>query len=175
MAETNVPSTGSSQGPSPRQVLTVIACFIVVIVAGMLVASCRTAWERMLRLDCQSNLRQLGISCREFAATNNGHFPSTWVELDYVGENTNWAKLLHCPTAGHDIGKWTQVDLWSDYRLLPGRTTNNSADTILALEPLSNHGMVGANVLFVDGSTQWWPALRILDDSPETITNNVKK
>ena len=175
MSETIAPSPGSSQGPSLRKVLAVIACFVFVIFAVMLMSSCRTAWERMLRLDCQSNLSQLGISCREFAATNNGRFPSTWVELNYVGENTNWAKLLHCPTAGHDIGKWTQVDLWTDYRLLPGRTTNNSADTILALEPLSNHGAAGANVLFVDGSTAWWPLSNLLGASDGIVTNSAIK
>ena len=143
MAETIAPSPGSSQGPSLRKVLAVIACFAFVIFAVMLMSSCRTAWERMLRLDCQSNLRQLGISCREFAATNNGRFPSTWVELNYVGENTNWAKLLHCPTAGHDIGKWTQVDLWTDYRLLP-----DEPRTILPIRflPLSRSAIMGWTV-----------------------------
>jgi prepilin-type processing-associated H-X9-DG protein len=52
--------------------------------------------------------------------------------------------------------------LWADYRLLPGRTTNDPPDRVLAVEPLANHGSSGANVLFVDGSCEWWPVSRFL-------------
>jgi len=161
--------------PSARRILAVIAGIIGLVVVVVFILGYRAAWDNLAIVDCRHNLRQVSVPLREYAETNNGHFPSTWVELNFVGEYTNWAKALHCPRAGHNIGKWTQVDLWADYRLIPGRTTNNSADTILAIEPLSNHGATGANVLFVDGSTQWWSASRVLDDSVESVINKVIK
>ncbi len=152
---------------SPRKMWVAIAGMIVIGVILMVVSAFKEAWGKMVRLDCQSNLRQIGMQCREYAAKHDGHFPSTWVELDFVGEDTNWAKLLRCPSTGHEVGIWTQVDLWSDYRLLPGRSTNDPTDRVLALEPLANHRSAGANVLLVDGSTQWWPAPRLLGLPPK--------
>jgi prepilin-type processing-associated H-X9-DG protein len=70
-----------------------------------------------------------------------------------------------CPCAGHNPGAWERLDLWSDYHLLPERTTNNPATTVLVIEPLANHSSKGANVLFVDGSTAWWPASRVLTNN----------
>lgn len=175
MAKTNSQSAGSSPQPSIRRILTVIACIVIVIVVAMFVSSIRTAWKKMLRLDCQCNLRQISLLLREYAAAHDGHFPSTWGELNLTGEYTNWAKTLRCPSTKHEIGVWPQVDLWADYRLLPGRSTNDPSNIILAIEPLGNHGSAGANVLFVDGSAQWWTAACILRTAVEATTTNLTK
>jgi prepilin-type processing-associated H-X9-DG protein len=107
------------------------------------------------------------MRCRVYAAEHNGQFPAQWSDLTWSDlggiENTTWDRLFVCPMSGHGVGDWEQVDLWADYRLIPGRTTNNPPDTVLAIELLSNHKS-GANVLFVDGSSTWWPAKRILGE-----------
>lgn len=175
MAETNATSEGIPHRPSPRKILAVIAAIIAIGVVVMLISGFKQAWEMMLRLDCESNLRQIGVRCRMYAAEHDGHFPSTWTELNLVGEDANWAQLFRCPSTKHGIGIWTQVDLWSDYRLFPGRSTNDPPDKVLALEPLGNHRSAGANVLFVDGRTQWWPALRLLGSVVGIVTNNASK
>jgi len=152
--------------PSVATILIVVTG--IILVGGVVVLqSVQKAWGRMLRLDCESNLRLLGVRCREYATHHDGHFPATWVELNFTGADADWAKLLRCPQTHHEIGDWTQVDLWADYRLLQGRTTNDPADRILAIEPLGNHGSAGANLLLVDGSTQWWPLSRLL--GPTTL------
>jgi prepilin-type processing-associated H-X9-DG protein len=143
----------------------VVLAVIIVVGAIRLVSDFDLAWEKMVRLDCQGNLRELGIPCFEYAAKHDGHFPSTWSELNFVGADANWSKLLRCPSTHHETGTLAKVDLWADYRLLPGRSTNDVPNTILALEPLANHKSIGANVLFVDGSTAWWPAARLLGNS----------
>jgi len=160
--------------PSPRKILAAIVGIIAIVVVVELVSGFREAWRKMVRLDCQTNLKLIGLRCREYAEAHNGHFPSTWFELNLVGEDVNWAKLLHCPSTGHEVGAWTQVDQWADYRLFPGRTTNNPPNTILALEPLANHNSAGANVLFVDGGTQWWPAARVQGAAVGIVTNAPK-
>lgn len=112
-------------------------------------------------------LRDIGVRCREFAIDHNGRFPTQWLELDWNQTNrfttSNWPQMWVCPTLGHKAGAWDRVDLWSDYRLIAGRTTNDAPDTILAIEPLANHND-GAHVLFVDGSTAWWPASKLAND-----------
>ncbi len=94
------------------------------------------------------------------------HLTRSELKWDDMGgiTNTTWDRLFACPTVGHGAGDWKQVDYWTDYRLIPGRTTNDPIDTVLAIEPLSNH-KTGANVLFVDGSSQWWPAKRVLNET----------
>jgi len=175
MAETNTISEGSPRRPSPWFILAAVAVVVAVIVVVMLVSATRAAWEKLVRLDCMNNLRQMGLSCREYAAEHGGHFPSKWSELNFVGDNTNWVKVLRCPDTGHELGAWSQVDHWSDYRLLPGRSTNDPPETILAIEPLANHKGEGANALFVDGSTAWWSAARVLRAGIEMGTNNLPK
>lgn len=161
MTEPNVSTEVKCQSPL-RGKLWIVLIVIIAVVAIMFLQAFHKAWARMLRLDCESNLRQIGLDCRVYAAEHDGHFPSTWLDLKSVGEEANLARCLRCPQTGHEVGTWEHVDLWADYRLLPGRSTNDPSDRILALEPLNNHGSAGANVLFVDGSTQWWPQARLL-------------
>jgi hypothetical protein len=134
----------------------ILSVLVVCVIIFALVM--RQGLKALARTDCGYNLRQISLPCREYAAGHDGKFPSTWAELNLVGENSNWAKLFRCPSTGHEVGTWTQVDLWSDYRLIPGRSTNDPPGTILAVEPLANHGSTGAHVLLVDGSTAWWSA-----------------
>ena len=158
-----------------KRIVIKLVSGVVLVVVIMMASAYNKAWEKMLRLDCLNNLRQLGLICREYAATHNGKFPSTWVELNFVGEYTNCAKLLCCPSTHHEVGIWTRVDAWANYRLLPDRSTNDTPDQILAIEPLGNHGSAGANVLFVDGGTAWWSARRVLEVTAETTANSVTK
>mgnify|MGYP000889433499 CR=1 FL=1 len=117
--------------------------------------------------DCRLQLRNLGVALREHAEVHGGHMPNRWSEMTWVGiedvEKTSWPRLFVCPAVGHEPGTWSQVDLWSDYHLIPGCTTNDPAGTVLAIEPLSNHKK-GVNVLFVNGSTAWWPASNLLQE-----------
>ena len=143
-----------------------IAVGIIVVAAPILyVAAVTLGLKAHLKEDCGMQLRNVGVRCREHAAQHGGQFPAKWSDLkwdDMDGiENTTWNRQFICPTVGHGVGNWTQIDLWSDYRLIPGRTTNDPPDTVLAIEPLSNHE-TGANVLFVDGSSAWWPTAKVI-------------
>jgi prepilin-type processing-associated H-X9-DG protein len=158
----------------PWRVIAVTVTCAVLVFGAMFVQALNRAWREMLRLDCQHNLSELGVPCREFAEKHNGQFPSKWTELNFVGEDFNWAKVLCCPQTHHETGDWKSVDLWADYRLLPGRSTHDPPNTILAIEPLGNHASTGANVLFVDGSTEWWPLARLLPPKQQAPANNSK-
>jgi len=144
-----------------------IAVGIIVVAAPVLyVVAVMVAMKAHLKDDCRMLLaRNLGVECRVYAAKHDGQFPTKWSELEWDDMDgiTNMTWVFACPTVGHSPGNSKHVDLWSDYRLIPGRTTNDSPDTVLAIEPLSNH-KTGANVLFVDGSSQRWPTKRVLGE-----------
>src|SRR5689334_12969890 len=134
----------------------VILGVLVIALPILYVVAITIALKAHSKDDCRTlNMRHIGLRCRMHAANHDGQFPAKWSDLEWddmdgIG-NTTWDRAFVCPTVGHGPSDWKQVDLWSDYRLIPGRTTNDSWNTVLAIEPLSNHER-GANVLFVDGS-----------------------
>ena len=154
-----------------RRAKIFIALGICMIAVPILYAAAvMIAMKVHLKEDCMmTNLRNIGVRCREHAEKHEGQFPAKWSELEWddMGgiTNTTWDRQFVCPTAGRRPGDWKQVDYWSDYRLIPGRTTNDWQYTILAIEPLSNHE-TGANVLFVDGSATWLTAAQVLGREP---------
>lgn len=154
-----------------RRAKIYIALGICVIAAPILYAAAvMIAMKAHSKEDCgKMHLRNIGVRCREYAENHGGQFPAKWSDLqwDDMGGITNstWGQQFVCPTIGRQPGDWKQVDCWSDYRLIPGRTTNDWAYTILAIEPLSNHG-TGANVLFVNGGSTWLTVAQVLGREP---------
>ena len=159
--------TETEAKPNSSWVVKILIAVGVLVVAApiLYVAAVMLGLKAHLKHDCGMQLRNIGERCREHAAKHDGQFPMKWSDLEWddMGgiTNTTWGRQFVCPTVGHGAGNWKQIDLWADYRLIPGRTTNDPPDTVLAIEPLSNHEK-GANVLFVDGSSAWWPAERVL-------------
>jgi prepilin-type processing-associated H-X9-DG protein len=157
--------------------LLIAAGILVVAMPILYIAAVMFGLRAHLKDDCRElHLRQIGVRCRMHAIDHGGRFPAKWSELEWDDAggitNTTWGKLFVCPTVGHDPGDWASVDQWCDYRLIPGRTTNDLPQTVLAIEPLSNH-KTGANVLFVDGSSQWWPANRVLGE--KTLSSSARE
>ncbi|HWV98537.1 MAG TPA: hypothetical protein VNZ64_02475 [Candidatus Acidoferrum sp.] len=136
---------------------------ILLLCGFAFIQACKSTLKDVMRQECQYALRNsIGIRCREYAAEHNGHFPNTWADLGPLEKGSTWDRVFRCPGADHAPGAWDKLDLWSDYHLLPGRSTNDPPTTVLVIEPLANHSSKGANVLFVDGSTAWWPASQVL-------------
>jgi prepilin-type processing-associated H-X9-DG protein len=140
---------------------------IVLLCAIVLIAAFRSAIKGIMRQECGISLNHnIGLRCREYAMAHHGQFPNKWADLGPLEPGSTWPAVFRCPSTDHDLGAWDRLDIWSDYRLLPGRTTNDPPNTILVIEPLSNHSGKGANVLFIDGSTSWWPASQVLSNRP---------
>lgn len=130
---------------------------VLTLVSFSLAGGCR---EHM-KYHCDRQFRHIGVGCRMYAEKHEGRLPSKWSDLSEIEDGPPWHKMLRCPKSGHEAGIEAQVDLWADYRLIPGRTTNDPPYTILAIELLSNH-KTGANVLFVDGSSVWLTREQVL-------------
>jgi prepilin-type processing-associated H-X9-DG protein len=154
------PSLAETTG-TERTVFWIMILLGVLAIGVFLLLGVFAAWEKMVITGCRHQLKQIGLECRIYASEHDGRFPLNWRELESL-KSGNGPKILRCPRGGHDQGDWHNVDIWSDYRLIAGRTTNDPPNTVLAIEALANHKAKGANVLFVDGSTSWWPLQRIL-------------
>jgi len=136
---------------------------MLVVIGGLFALIISQQIKKLMKYECGLQFRHIGVGCRMYGEAHEGRLPSKWSDLDEVKDGPPWHKMLHCPMSGHEAGIESQVDLWADYRLIPGRTTNDPPNTVLAIELLSNHKS-GANVLFVDGSSTWWPAAKILGE-----------
>jgi prepilin-type processing-associated H-X9-DG protein len=157
--------------------IVLVAGILILVAPVLYVGLVMMALKAHLKDDCGTQLRiSIGVRLREYAAKHEGRFPNKWSELEWddMGgiTNTTWPRVFICPTVGHGPGDWNRVDLWCDYILIPGCTTNDSNQKVLAIEPLANH-KTGVNVLFADGSSAWWPADYLL--SQQQASTNVSQ
>ena len=110
--------------------------------------------EQSRRTHCASCLRSLSMACIVYSMDFEGKYPTNWSSV--AEHYAHAGKLFDCkskPGIPHDSIEG--VDEWSDFILVPGITTNDSPDTILAYEPLSNHRGTGANVVDREGNPRW--------------------
>ena len=135
-------------------VLTTIACLGVL--AGLLLPAVSTARERARRTQCMSNLSQIGRLCMVYAVEHDEHFPPDFKALEDLADVS--PKVFVCPTTGKQPGDFASVDEWSDYVLVPNRSGNDAAGTVLAFSKRECYRGKGGNVLTVDGAVQWCQA-----------------
>jgi len=155
----------ASQPWSRKKVICFGVIISTVVIVTLFCLSFMSGCREHMKYDCGLQLRHIGVGCRMYAETHEGRLPSQWSDLSEVEDGMAWDKMFRCPMSGHESGNWEQVDLWADYRLIPGRTTNDPPNVILAIELLSNHKS-GANVLLVDGSSGWLSAAQVLGQAP---------
>ncbi len=87
------------------ELLVVIA--IIAILAGMLLPALAKAKARAQRINCVSNLKQIGTAFRMFANDNDGKYPgeiytattnADWNYYNYAGDQLSSPKVLICPS-----------------------------------------------------------------------------
>jgi prepilin-type processing-associated H-X9-DG protein len=105
------------------------------------------------RIYCRDNLKVIGLASSLYAMDHDGVFPGSLQDLypEYHDCLPYWA----CPTTHATPGDPDEIDGWSDYVLVPGRTENDERNTILAYCRGGQHGTRGVPVLFVDGRVEW--------------------
>ena len=81
-------------------------------------------------------------------------FPSSFVALTNYMNNP---KLYICPHSGKKVGQIETADQWADYILVTNLKEGSSSGLVHAYCKPGNHlDNKGINVLFVDGSVQWF-------------------
>jgi prepilin-type processing-associated H-X9-DG protein len=118
--------------------------------------------DHLDRSDCAARLREIGLAAIMYADQHGEHFPDSFKPL--LSEEDLWHYSFFCPRVPTPTVATTQqaelvVTTQSSYTYLgKGLTKDASADTVLAYEPLTDHGD-GINVLFTDAHVEWLDAI----------------
>lgn len=122
----------------------------IVIILGLVFAPfIRYNNERMDRITCANNLREIGLASYIYAKEHGGKFPpgiKTLFDEEYLSDTL----LVDCPSTKR---KGTLED--PEYIYTEGLSVNSQSVDVLAADEAGNHPG-GENILHVDGLVEWY-------------------
>jgi prepilin-type processing-associated H-X9-DG protein len=136
------------------------------IMASIMLPAFAKARESSVRVQCASNMKQIGLACMLYANDNKGKYPPDLGTLLKTQDVT--AEVFLCPSSKIAVPaevKGANVDVqaaWvnasaSYVYLGAGLTTTApaTAQTVLLYENRDNHHGEGMNLLYADGHVEW--------------------
>ena len=141
-----------------RGICIVCTLFCLAFILYVL-AQTGAAREKPKRIACSSNLRQIYMALKQYAADYAGNYPpaSGTAGLEILRRNDYMPEyaLYTCPSTETVCGKNSQslTEENTDYVYIGGLNTNSDRNLLLLYDKANNHGYYG-NVLFADGIIQ---------------------
>jgi len=139
--------TGSTKGFTIGELLIVFA--VVLVIAALMFPLVRYNYQKMERIACANNLREVGLALYIYAKDHNGRFPPT-LKVLYDQQYLADKKLMDCP-AGKAIG--TPED--PDYLYTAGLSVDDPSLYGIMEDKPGNHPVGGRNVLYVSSEVVW--------------------
>ena len=137
-------------------VIAVIALVILMLIPALTrVFAPRHSYKRARRISCTSNLKQIGLSLKQYAMDYSDFFPpgNNAKGLDILRETdylTDYG-VYSCPNSTTKKGTSGPItDLNCDYIYLGGSKESEAPNTPLAFDKPGNHSNY-INVLYLDG------------------------
>jgi prepilin-type processing-associated H-X9-DG protein len=128
-----------------------IALLILLITLTGIAPSHRDPRRRAVKINCQSNLKQIGLGLRQYAQENNGFFPpyagEQGLKILFKKEYLRNLDVCVCPAVKNHRD---QNSFISDYEYMGGLKESDPSDTVICYDKNSNHRNFG-NALYIDG------------------------
>jgi prepilin-type processing-associated H-X9-DG protein len=154
------PRIGGRGVARTANVLGIISIVVWTVLTISAVPAAIHARRQALRVQCMSQMRQIGIAAIIYAQTNKGFLPPTLDEL--AKAKIIPPALFTCPACAGDPAKpAASSGAYGTYNygyLGAGRKISairRASDEPLLFEPMTNHTDPGINVLFCDGHVEF--------------------
>lgn len=129
-----------------------IVMFIVSVLAAILFPVFAKAREKGRSAQCLSNLQQIWLGLRIYAADNGGFYAPRDNQLDALYPRyLPHADVFLCPSAPEEV---ESLDVNRDYQYKGGLSTDTRPQLALASDDTVRHSE-GVNFLFTDGHVKW--------------------
>ena len=143
-------STKKNKGFTIGELLIVFV--VVLILVALMFPLIRYNYQKMERIICANNLKEVSLALYIYAKDHNGRFPPT-LKILYDQEYLADKELMDCP-ATKRIG--TPED--PDYLYTAGLSVDDPSLYVLMEDKPGNHPDGGRNVLYVNSEVVWKPA-----------------
>lgn len=154
--------------PGRKWLLRGVGFGFALALAFFLFCRLQNARQSARRTMCVHNLKILAIGLESYAEEHDGRFPDRLSALYPTYITT--LDVFVCPELRvkykRDCGvphpfssepTPEQIDSLCSYALVPGLSTSDDKDTVIAYEKVDNHSGMGRSLLYLDGHGAWEP------------------